>query len=72
MTERALSAFYSYRGLSCRYYALGFLLSVSYVRKGVRIRGTFGDIDRLKKVGFTRARSRVKKGPLQGASLIQP
>ena len=39
---------------------------------GVRIRGTLGDIDPLNKVPFTRAPSRVQKGPLQGVSLILP
>ena len=31
---------------------------------GVRIRGTFGDIDPFNKVPFKRARSGVQKGPL--------
>ena len=31
---------------------------------GVRIQGTLGDIDRLNKVSFKRAISRVQKGPL--------
>ena len=39
---------------------------------GVRIRGTLGDIDPLNKVPFKRAKSRVKKGPLLGVSLILP
>ena len=37
---------------------------------GVRIRGTLDDIDPLNKVPFQRAISRVKKGPLEGVSLI--
>ena len=39
---------------------------------GVGIRGTLGDIDPLNKVLFRRARSRVKKGPVSGVSLILP
>ena len=39
---------------------------------GARIRGNFGDIDPLKKVPVKRAKSRVKKGPLLGVSLILP
>ena len=40
---------------------------------GVRIRGTFGDIDPLNKVRFKkRATSRAQKGPLEGVSLIPP
>ena len=35
-----------------------------------RIRGTLGDTDPLNKVPVKRATSRVKKGPLQGVSLI--
>ena len=31
---------------------------------GVRIRGTLGDVDPLKKLPFKRAASRVQKGPL--------
>ena len=45
---------------------------VKHPNMGVRIRGTLGDIDRLNKVPFKRATSRVQKGHLQGVSLILP
>ena len=34
--------------------------------------GAFGDINPLNKVPFQKANSRIKKGPLQGVSLILP
>ena len=39
-------------------------LPVPFAIRGVRIRGTLGDIDPLNEVPFKRARSRVKKIPL--------
>ena len=39
---------------------------------GVGIRGSLGDINPLNKLPFQKANSRVKKGPLQGVSLILP
>ena len=36
------------------------------------MRGTLGDIDPLNKAPFKRATSRVKKGSLEGVSLVLP
>ena len=41
-------------------------------QRGVRNRGTLGDIDPVNAVPFKRAISRVKKGPLLGAFLTIP
>ena len=78
---RAVRLFKGLWGLGLRVYAF----EVSGVAKlcgfgragaawviGVRIRGTFGDIDPLNTVPFKRATSRVQKGPLSGVSLILP
>ena len=45
--------------------SLGFRVSAHALGQlAVRIRGTLEDIDPFEKVSFTRARSRVKQGPL--------
>ena len=51
-------------GLSCTFELLPELYSCSPGSVALRISGTLGDIDPLKKVRFQRARSRIKNGPL--------
>ena len=44
--------------------------SLRHLMLELGLRGAFWDVDPLNRVPFKRARSRVKKGPLEGVSLI--